>query len=150
MRGDVVARSKRGTDKPVHEAIEDADQAIKDLFAEVRTFIMALGDDVQEKQLKLYMAYRRIKNFASVVVQKRALLIFLKLDPDTVKLEEDLPPMFQRSVTGAPETSKSPCAIAPVLLKAQPLITSKLRRKLDHGRRASGVGDCDCPWVERD
>lgn len=115
--------SKRGTDKPVHEAIEDAEQDIKDLFAEVRTFIMALGDDVQEKQLKLYMAYRRIKNFASVVVQKRALVIYLKLDPQALKLEGD----FSRDVreighwgTGDLELTVRTSAD---LRKAQPLIS---------------------------
>lgn len=123
QRGHAPRPSKRGTDKPVHEAIEDAEQEIKDLFAEVRTFIMALGDDVQEKQLKLYMAYRRIKNFASVVVQKRALVIYLKLDPNTVKLEEE----FSRDVreighwgTGDLELAVRTSAD---LLKAQPFIT---------------------------
>lgn len=122
-RGHAPRQSRRGTDKPVHEAIEDAEPEIKDLFAEVRTFIMALGDDVQEKQLKLYMAYRRIKNFASVVVQKRALVIYLKLDPEAVKLEED----FSRDVreighwgTGDLELAVRTSAD---LLKAQPLIS---------------------------
>jgi predicted transport protein len=84
---------------------------------------MALGDDVQEKQLKLYVAYRRIKNFASVVVQKRALVVYLKLDPDSVKLEED----FSRDVreighwgTGDLEVTVRTSAD---LLKVQPLIS---------------------------
>jgi predicted transport protein len=40
--------------------------------------------------LKLYFAFRRIKNFACVEVhpQTRNLLLFLKVDPDTVALEE--------------------------------------------------------------
>ena len=114
---------RRGMDKPVVQAIEDAEQEIKDLFAEARTFIMALGDDVQEKQLKLYMAYRRIKNFASIVVQKRALVLYLKLNPDNVRLEED----FSRDVrqighwgTGDLELTVRTNA---ELLKAQPLIS---------------------------
>lgn len=122
-RGNSVRPPRRGTDKPVDEAIEDAEQEVKDLFAEARTFIMALGDDVQEKQLKLYMAYRRIKNFASVVVQKRALVIYLKIDPDGVKLEEN----FSRDVreighwgTGDLELTVRTTAD---LLKAQPLIS---------------------------
>lgn len=122
-RGNQSRSSRRGTDKPVHEAIADAEQEIKDVYAELRTFIMALGDDVQEKQLKLYMAYRRIKNFASVVVQKRALIIYLKLDPSSVKLEEE----FSRDVreighwgTGDLELTVRTTAD---LLKAQPLIT---------------------------
>lgn len=122
-RGDTARPTRRGTDKPVVQAIEDAEQEIKDLFAEARTFIMALGDDVQEKQLKLYMAYRRIKNFASIVVQKRALVLYLKLNPDNVRLEED----FSRDVrqighwgTGDLELTVRTNA---ELLKAQPLIS---------------------------
>jgi predicted transport protein len=115
--------ARRGTDKPVEQVIEDAEQGIKDLFVAVRTFIIALGDDVQEKQLKLYMAYRRIKNFASVVVQKRALVIYLKLDPTSIRLEEG----FTRDVreighwgTGNLEVTVSTNGD---LLKAQPLIS---------------------------
>ncbi len=114
---------KRGADKPVEQAIEDAEQEIKDLFTAARTFIMSLGDDVQEKQLKLYMAYRRIKNFASVVVQKRALIIYLKVDPASVTLEEG----FTRDVreighwgTGDLEVT---VASHDELLKAQALIS---------------------------
>jgi predicted transport protein len=122
-RGGVSRPQKRGTDKPVGEAIEDAEQEVRDLFAEVRTFIMALGDDVQEKQLKLYMAYRRIKNFASVVVQKRALVIYLKLDPDTVKLEEN----FSRDVREVGHWGTGDLEVtvrgSTDLVKAQPLIT---------------------------
>jgi len=116
-------QSKRGTDKTVQEALHDAEREIKDLYSEARTFIMALGDDVQEKQLKLYVAYRRIKNFASVVVQKRALVIYLKIDPTTMRLEED----FSRDVravghwgTGDLEVTVRNSAD---LLKAQPLIS---------------------------
>lgn len=122
-RDNQTRSSKRGADKAVHEALEDAEQEIKDLFSEVRAYIMALGDDVQEKQLKLYMAYRRIKNFASVVVQKRALIIYLKLDPGELKLEDG----FSRDVrkighwgTGDLELTLR-CSVD--LLKAQPLIT---------------------------
>lgn len=93
MDGEEAAPTKSGKvavprDKPVEQALEDAEPAIKDLFAAVRTFIMALGDDVQEKRVKLYMVYRRIKNFTCVVVQKKALVLYLKLNPTTVPLEE--------------------------------------------------------------
>lgn len=93
MDGEEAAPPKPGKvgtqrDKPVEQALEDAEPAIKDLFAAARTFVMALGDDVQEKRVKLYMVYRRIKNFTCIVVQKRALIVYLKLNPETVPLEE--------------------------------------------------------------
>ena len=37
-----------------------------DRFQSLRAFIVALGDDVQETTLRLYIAFKRIKNFACV------------------------------------------------------------------------------------
>ncbi len=51
---------------------------------------MALGDDVQIKTLKDYFAFKRIKNFACVEVHNRTrnLLVYVKVNPDQVSLEE--------------------------------------------------------------
>ncbi len=78
---------KKG-DKPVAQWLKEMDEIMLDLVNELRSFILALGDDVSEKQLKLYLAYRRIKNFACVVLQKKSLQIQVKIDPVTVQLEE--------------------------------------------------------------
>ncbi len=50
---------------------------------------MAFGDDVQEKTLKYYVAFKRIKNFACVEVKpsSAAVIAYLKVDFDTVTLE---------------------------------------------------------------
>lgn len=50
---------------------------------------MALGDDVQVKQLKYYVAFRRLKNFACVEVhpQSGQILVYVKVDPGSVTLE---------------------------------------------------------------
>lgn len=61
----------------------------------MRSFVFALGDDVNEKLLKLYTAFRKLRNFATVVVQPNRLQIYLKLDPSTVTLEEG----FSRDVS---------------------------------------------------
>lgn len=47
---------------------------------------MALGDDVQEKQLKLYTAYKRLRNFVCVEPHREHLRLHVRLDPDTVDL----------------------------------------------------------------
>ncbi|MDT3457458.1 DUF5655 domain-containing protein [Stenotrophomonas pavanii] len=54
------------------------------LIGSLDDFIGSLGDDVQRKELKLYMAFKRIKNFATVVPQKSRLLLFLHVDPDSI------------------------------------------------------------------
>ncbi|WP_457805416.1 DUF5655 domain-containing protein [Stenotrophomonas maltophilia] len=54
------------------------------LIGSLDDFIGSLGDDVQRKELKLYMAFKRLKNFATVVPQKNRLLLFLHIDPDSI------------------------------------------------------------------
>lgn len=68
--------------------LAQAGQPIKDLFETLKAYLLALGDDVQLKQLKLYFAFRRIKNFACVEIYPQAakVLVFLKVDPGSVEL----------------------------------------------------------------
>jgi predicted transport protein len=77
-----------GKDKTAQEQLSQAQPAIKDLYGAVAGYLLALGEDVQEKHLKLYVAFRRLKNFVCVVPYRDKLLVMLKIDPDTVALEE--------------------------------------------------------------
>lgn len=63
---------------------------LKDLWEALRAFLLALGDDVQEKQLKYYVAFRRLKNFACVEVhpQSGEMLIYTRVDPRTIELQD--------------------------------------------------------------
>jgi predicted transport protein len=81
-------KSRTIKDKLVDEAISGADSHIRDIYELLRAFVLGLGDDVQEKRLKLYIAFRRIKNFASIVVQKKTIYAYLKLDPTKTKIED--------------------------------------------------------------
>ncbi|QDU66323.1 DUF5655 domain-containing protein [Engelhardtia mirabilis] len=80
--------------KPTYRTISDVLDAIEgdllDLYTELRAYLQALGDDVQEKTLKYYVAFKRIKNFACVEVypSKKRLTVYLKLDPNSITLEE--------------------------------------------------------------
>ncbi len=78
----------QGKDKGFAEQLEGAAPEIKALYADLRSFVFALGDDVTEKQPKLYVAFRKLKNFACVVMHPNKMLVILKLNPDTVALEE--------------------------------------------------------------
>lgn len=60
------------------------------LFESLDHHIRSLGDDVQRKDQKLYVAYKRLRNFATVVGQQTCLQLYLHLDPKTVPLENDL------------------------------------------------------------
>lgn len=61
------------------------------LYEQTRNFILAQGDDIIEKQLKLYVAFRRIKNFVCATLiskEEPHVRLWLKLDPAGVILEK--------------------------------------------------------------
>jgi predicted transport protein len=121
-----AASSKRsaGTSKTVTQYLEGSPQTLKDLFADLEAFIEALGDEVTKKTLKLYFAYRRLKNFACVEVhpQTQTLLVYLKVNPDTLQLEEG----FSRDVRSIGHFGTGDLELrirnAADFTKAQPLI----------------------------
>jgi predicted transport protein len=92
---EAVQPKQSGKDKSLAEQLEQATPEIRALYAHTVDFLHALGDDVQEKPLKLYTAFRRLKNFACVIAYPNRLLITLKLDPTSVALEEG----FSRDVS---------------------------------------------------
>lgn len=81
-------KSTGGGDKPLDQVLAEMDSHVAGLVEELRQFIKGLGDDVIEKPLKLYFAYRRIKNFASLTIGKKGVWLYLKVDPTTLTLEE--------------------------------------------------------------
>lgn len=86
-------KSARGASKykSVSEFYEQADTELKDRYEALKAFMSALGDDVQLSAMKQYFAFKRIKNFACVEIhpQTRTLLVYMKVNPDTVNLEKE-------------------------------------------------------------
>ncbi|MGW1379419.1 DUF5655 domain-containing protein [Streptomyces sp. NPDC002446] len=83
--------------KSVQQYLDESPQDLQDLFADLDEVLLSHGDVQKEPQLH-YIAYRRIKNIATVRVQprNRMLVVNLKLDPDGVELREG----FSRDVRG--------------------------------------------------
>ncbi|MEX3981835.1 DUF5655 domain-containing protein [Paraburkholderia sp. EG287A] len=77
-----------GKDRSLEEQLVLASSEIRDLYTETTGYLSALGDDVQQKHLKFYTAFRRLKNFACVLAHQNRLLIRLSLDPASVAFEE--------------------------------------------------------------
>jgi predicted transport protein len=75
--------------KTVSEYLEQSPPSLRSLYDSLDAFLFALGDDVSMKRTQYYLAYRRIKNFACVEVHPNTgqLLIFLKVNPDSVPIE---------------------------------------------------------------
>ncbi|EJG07270.1 hypothetical protein Metli_1315 [Methanofollis liminatans DSM 4140] len=81
---------KKSAAKTFSESLAFSDTDLHDRYEALKAFCLALGDDVQVKVTKLYAAFRRIKNFTSVEIRPQSglMLLYLRLDPDTVALEE--------------------------------------------------------------
>jgi predicted transport protein len=72
-----------------------ASQAIKTLYETVRDYILSLGDDVSENELKHYTAFKKVKNIICIEGFNKSLAIQTHIDPSTV----DLAPGFIEDYT---------------------------------------------------
>ena len=71
-------------DKTYVECFESLSDPLRELLASLEDYIISLGDDVQKKELKLYVAFKRLKNFATVVLQKNRLILYLHIKPSQI------------------------------------------------------------------
>jgi predicted transport protein len=87
---------QRRASEPVKEKLpangapnaEGESAVLQDIWGSLKAFLLALGDDVQMKELELYVAFRRLKNFACARVRSKDLQVWAKLAPSSVVLEE--------------------------------------------------------------
>lgn len=77
-------------EKTITDNLQQADKELQDMYYSVRDFILSLGDDIQEKVLKNYIAFKKIRNFACVEIRPKSktILIYLNINPDEVELKE--------------------------------------------------------------
>ena len=79
--------SKSGwKDKDFKQYFAEAGEKNQNIFFSIRDYVLSLGDDIAENQLKLYVAFKKSKNFVCVEVYQSQIFCHLKLNPDTVNL----------------------------------------------------------------
>ena len=76
--------------KTIEQKLDALDDSLQDLYHALRSHLMALGDDVQKKDLTYYVAFKRLRNFACVEVHpnKAKVTVFLRVDPDSITLQK--------------------------------------------------------------
>jgi predicted transport protein len=108
----------------IEDQMDRCSETLMNLYGELDSLALALGDDVRKKKLKWYIAYARIRNFLSVRFQytQERLLLHLNVDPDKVTLEEG----FTRDLRGTSNNSTASLEVsirtAEDIQKARPLI----------------------------
>lgn len=90
-----IVNKPKAVYKTFEEQLATADENVKILYQDLTNYILSLGDDVSETHLKLYAAFKKIKNVVTVVANKKKLVVNLPLDVNTITFEEG----FSRDVT---------------------------------------------------
>lgn len=76
---------------------KELSQILSNLYEDIKNYILSLGDDVTEKRLKHYIAFRKLKNIICVETSyKDKLILRLRLDTDIFPFEKD----FSRNTAG--------------------------------------------------
>ncbi len=79
--------AKNNTQKSHLEKLAAISENMKNLYHSICDFIESLGDDIVSNQLKLYLAYKKVQNMVCVEIYNKQIILFLKLNPETVELE---------------------------------------------------------------
>lgn len=101
----------------------EAPECLRDLHAEL-DYALTAWDEAELAPLRHYIAYGRLVNVVSVIFRPKheALLVYLRLDPDSVELEEG----FTRDMRGIGHLGTGDLEVRVVsavdLEKAAPLI----------------------------
>ena len=77
------------------ERYAKANPEVKTLYDDIRLYILSLGDDINENELRLYVAFKRTKNIICVEIRNTEVICYLSIDPNTIQLETG----FSRSMT---------------------------------------------------
>jgi len=85
-----VSPSQKKKDQTFSDNLACLSGSFKVLFEDVKSFILSLGDDINAKPVKYYMAFSRLRNFVCLAISPQAshLRLWVKLSVDTVPLEE--------------------------------------------------------------
>lgn len=86
------ASPSKNKDKCHADSLAIASDELTKLYDAICDFCDSRGDEVQRKELKLYTAFKRIKNFVSVLVlpqqKDERIHLYLKVKPSSITLEK--------------------------------------------------------------
>ena len=92
----VISTKAKNLGKSFADHKKEAPSAILNIYEDIRNFVLSLGDDITENQLKFYVAFKKIKNIVCVEIFNNKLILHLKLNVTTVDYEEG----FTRDTSG--------------------------------------------------
>lgn len=85
----------KNSDYTFKKNLQNTSEELKTLYETIRNYILSLGDDITENHLKLYTAFKKIKNVVCVEVQRAKIILRLNLDVNMIQFEDG----FSRNTT---------------------------------------------------
>ncbi len=69
----------------LEEHYQSLDEAMLDLFNNVRDYIISIDTSIEETPKKYYIAYKTSQNFVCLQTYKKKLILYLKLNPEEIQ-----------------------------------------------------------------
>lgn len=89
------SKNPKKQEKTLNEKLESANKIVQNLYCDVKDYILNLGDDITENELKQCVAFKKIKNVVCIKIQVSELVLYLNLDTAKFKFEKG----FSRNVS---------------------------------------------------
>ena len=83
----VKTRTGTGKDRSFAERKAALNPERRQLLDATIDYLHSLGDDISEQENKLYLAFKKIKNFACLQLTNKSITLYLHLDPDKYHLQ---------------------------------------------------------------
>ncbi len=86
----VDSQNKTPATKGIEGLMISASESLMNIYEELDEYILALGDDIQKKELKYYHAYSRIRNFVCLEVHPKSnkIVLYLKVPPSQIEIKD--------------------------------------------------------------
>ncbi|MDY3939424.1 MAG: DUF5655 domain-containing protein [Spirochaetia bacterium] len=85
---DVTVSKQKNGQRSFAAKKKGASTEIVALYEDLRNYILSLGDDITENQLKHYVAFKKIKNIVCVEILHNRLVLHLKLEVNSMSYED--------------------------------------------------------------
>ena len=87
--GKKPAETRRTGNYSYDDHVAGKSAAVLEIAGSIREFVLGLDPSMEEAPKKFYVAYRTSQNIVCVEIQKQRVLLFVKVDPGTLR---SLPP----------------------------------------------------------
>ena len=87
--GKKAAFTRANATYTMEQHLKSMDKDVKQLFTDLREYIMGINESIEETPKKFYIAYKISQNFVCVEARKNKLMLYLKVDPKSIEMPKN-------------------------------------------------------------